>query len=116
MEEELPWQHKKNNRAKRVWDALPYALLWKIWLTRNRKIFRDQETITKQLCIKAKSLALETIAAKNTKKIDTTSLCVEERDFISSLIDNSRGLPTANIYNNHSNIPSHSWKIRVKRD
>jgi len=30
---------------------------------------------------------IETIASKRTKKIDMTSLCVEERDFIRSLID-----------------------------
>lgn len=104
------------NIAKRVWNSLPYALLWKIWLARNHKIFRDQETITRKLCSKAKILALETITAKKTKKNDISSLCVEERDYISSLIDNNRGIQIANTYSHHSNIPSHTWKIRVNQD
>jgi len=32
------------------------------------------------------------------------------------LIDNNRGPPKTNIYSNHSSIPSHSWKIRLKED
>lgn len=111
-----PSQPKKKNIAKRVWDALPYVLLWKIWIARNRKVFRDQGTLTRQLCSKAKSLAIETIAPKSIKKIDMASLCVEERDFIRNLIDKSSILPTANTYSNLINTLSHNWKIRLKQD
>lgn len=111
-----PRQHKKNNIEKRVWNAIPYTLLWKIWLTRNHKIFRNQEIVTRQLCSKAKSLTLETIGAKNTKKIDMAGLCIKERDFINSLIDSNRDIQAAKFYSHHSSTPSHSWKIRVKHD
>jgi len=84
-----PWQHKKNNIAKRVWDALPYSLLWNIWLARNRMVFKDKETIIRKLCNKARSPTLETISVKSQKKIDITGLCVEERNFIGNLLDKS---------------------------
>jgi len=97
-----------------VWDALLYALLWKIWIAGNSKVFRDQETLTRHLCSKAKSLAIETFAAKSTKKIDMANLCVEERDFIRSLIDKSGILPTANTFSKSTRTLSHNWKIRFK--
>eukprot|EP00253_Pinus_taeda_P011184 PITA_11184 len=59
-----PWQSMKHNPAKRVWDALPFALLWRIWIARNNMIFREKETSSRHLCMKAKILAIETIASK----------------------------------------------------
>lgn len=50
-------------------------------------IFQDKETIIRHLCSKEKSLTLETISAKNLKKIDVAGLCFEERDFIGYLLD-----------------------------
>lgn len=57
-----PWQSMKHNLAKTVWDALPFAILWRIWIARNNMIFRNKETSIRHLCIKAKNLAVETIA------------------------------------------------------
>ena len=38
-----PWQRKKNNVARRVWNALPYSMLWSIWLARNHAIFKNKK-------------------------------------------------------------------------
>lgn len=65
----------------------PYGLMWKILLARNRMIFKEKEIIMRQLYRKEKSLTLETIFAKNLKKIDVNGLYVEERDFIGYLLD-----------------------------
>eukprot|EP00253_Pinus_taeda_P036249 PITA_36249 len=111
-----PWQPKKNNISKRVWDALPYVLLWKIWIARNHKVFRDRGTLTRQLCSKAKSLAIETIATKSIKNIDMANLYIEERDFIRNLREKSSILPSVNTYSNLINTLSHNWKIRLKKD
>eukprot|EP00253_Pinus_taeda_P010059 PITA_10059 len=111
-----PWQSMKNNIAKRVWDALPLALLWRIWIARNNKIFKDKETSIRHLCSKAKSLAIETIASKSTKKIDITSLWAEEKDFIRSLIEMINIHPTVKICRNLGSTHSQNWKIRLKQD
>jgi len=50
-------------------------------------IFQNKETVIRNLYNKAKGLSLETISAKNLKKIDVVGLCVEERDFIGYLLD-----------------------------
>lgn len=93
-----PWQKKNHNIAKRVWDALPYSLLWKIWLARNNMVFKNKATIIRELCNKARSLTLETILVKRQNDIDITDLCVEERNFIAYLLDNSNGWKNGNLY------------------
>lgn len=60
-----PWQHRKNNTVKRVWDILPYNRLWNIWLARNRKVFNDKDSTVRSRYTKERSLALETISVKN---------------------------------------------------
>eukprot|EP00253_Pinus_taeda_P027333 PITA_27333 len=30
-----PWKEKRSNMVRRVWNTLPYTLLWRIWLARN---------------------------------------------------------------------------------
>lgn len=45
-----------------------------------------------------------------------TSLWVEEKDFIRSLIDKISILPAAKIYSNFNSNHSHNWKIRLKQD
>jgi len=79
-------------------------------------IFRDKETSISHLCIKAKSLAIETIASKILKKIDITSLWVEEKDFIRNLIDKISIPPTVKVCSNLSKNSNHKWKIRLKQD
>lgn len=111
-----PWQHKKNNIVKRVWNTLPYSLLWNIWLARNHRVFKDKETIIRKLCNKARSLTLETISAKNQRNIDITSLCVEEWNFIGYLWDKKNSNQNRNITNNLPNNSSHNWKIRLKEE
>lgn len=44
-----PWQHKKSNLVKRVWNTLPYTMLWSIWLARNHKIFKDKDSAIRTL-------------------------------------------------------------------
>jgi len=86
------WQHKKSNLVKRVWNTLPYTMLWSIWLARNRKIFKDKDSAIRTPCNKAKSLALETISIKSQNNIDVTMYSVEERSFISYNINISSSL------------------------
>lgn len=75
-------------------------------------IFKDKETIIRQLYNKAKSLTLETISAKNLKKIDVAGLCVEERDFIDYLLDKRN----SNQIESNASILKYSWKIRTKEE
>eukprot|EP00253_Pinus_taeda_P010187 PITA_10187 len=32
-----PWKEKRSELAQRVWNTIPYTLLWRIWLARNGK-------------------------------------------------------------------------------
>jgi len=63
---------------KRVWDILPYNMLWNIWLARNQKVFKDKDSIVRSLCNKARGLTLETISIKNQRNIDIIELSIEE--------------------------------------
>jgi len=112
----FPWQSMKHNPAKRVWDTLPFSLLWRIWIAQNSMIFQDKKTSIRRLSIKAKSLATETIASKITKKIDTTSLWTEERDFIQNLLDKTNTPSTVKINSIRGKANNFSWKIRLKQD
>jgi len=79
-------------------------------------VFKDKETITRKLCNKAKSLTLETISAKNQKQIDITGLCVEERNFIGSLLDKSNSNQSGRNISIQLNTSKHRWKVRLKEE
>lgn len=77
---------------KRVWDTLPYTMLWSIFLARNNKFFKHKDSAIRTLCNKAKSLALETISVKTQSNIDVTMISVEERNFISYILDKNNSI------------------------
>jgi len=87
-----PWKNKKNNLAQRVWNILPYTMLWSIWMARNRKIFKDKMSTSRSACTKAKTLSLETISVKAHSNIDATEYSVEERNFISYIFDKNHSI------------------------
>eukprot|EP00253_Pinus_taeda_P003821 PITA_03821 len=78
-----PGDNKRRNLVKRVWNTLPYTMLWSIWLARNWKTFKDKSSTTRIVCNKAKNLALKTILVKTQSNIDVAMYSVEERSFIS---------------------------------
>ena len=101
MEKELPVEEqKKNNIARRVWNALPCTLLWNIWLARNRMVFKGKETNVRKLYNKAWSLNLEALSTKCQGQLNTLDLHVEERNHIGYLLDRN------NIAQNRSNPSS----------
>lgn len=73
-----PWKPTKQNPTRRIWNATPFALLWRIWIARNNRIFRDKATTIRHILIKTTSLASETIASKIIKKMDPVSLWAAE--------------------------------------
>eukprot|EP00253_Pinus_taeda_P004596 PITA_04596 len=64
-----PWKDKRSRIVKRIWDTIPHTLLWRIWLTRNKKIFQNKESNVQTTCNKAHLLAQEAIAVKYKGKI-----------------------------------------------
>lgn len=105
----------KHNPVKRVWDALPFSILWRIWIAQNNMIFRNKETSIRHLCIKAKNLAVGTIASKLTRKIDRSSLWVEEKYFIRNLTEKISIPLTVNSCKNPGKANKIRWKIRLKQ-
>eukprot|EP00253_Pinus_taeda_P018691 PITA_18691 len=84
-----PWREKWSSLAKRVWDTLPHTLLWRIWLSRNKKKIQDKNPNVRITCSKAKSLAHEAIAINTTGKIQAREFTVEERNIISHILERS---------------------------
>lgn len=111
-----PWQSSKQNPAKIVWNATPFALLWRIWIAWNNRIFWDKTTTIRHILIKISSLASENIASKITKKIDLISLWAEERNFIGNLIDRTSSMSTTKISKFRSKVDNPEWKIRLTKD
>lgn len=91
-------------------------MLWNIWLARNRKVFKDKESTTRNLCNKAMSLALETISVKNQRNINIIDISVEERNFIGYLLDKNNSNQNGNTTSNRHNNVNHKWKIRLKEE
>eukprot|EP00253_Pinus_taeda_P015168 PITA_15168 len=111
-----PWHSENQNPARRVWNAIPFALLWRIWIAQNSLIFRDKATTTRHVILKATSLASETIAVKLTQRIDPDRLWTEERNFISNLIDRSSIIPATKIRKSIGKSDNLEWKIRLTKD
>eukprot|EP00253_Pinus_taeda_P033369 PITA_33369 len=84
-----PWKDKRSKIIKRIWDIIPHNLLWRIWLTRNKKIFQNKESNVQSTCNKAHTLAQEAIAVKNKGKIKAVDYSVEERSVIRHILDRS---------------------------
>eukprot|EP00253_Pinus_taeda_P008137 PITA_08137 len=82
-----PWKDKRSRIVKRIWDTIPHSLLWRIWLSRNKKIFQNKESNARTTCSKAHILAQEAIAAKHKGKIQTKDYTVEERLVISHILE-----------------------------
>jgi len=111
-----PWKNKRSNLVKRVWNTLPYTMLWSIWLARNQKTFKDKSSTTRIVCNKAKNLALETITVKTQSNIDVAMYSVEERSFISYILDKNNSTQKGNIVKDQCSQETHSWKIRLKEE
>eukprot|EP00253_Pinus_taeda_P003315 PITA_03315 len=82
-----PWNDKRSKIVKRVWAILPHNLLWRIWLTRNKKIFQNKESNVQTTCNKGHTLAQEAIVAKYKGKIQAADYSVEERLVIRHILD-----------------------------
>jgi len=77
-------------------------------------VFKNNATIVRELCNKARSLTLETILVKRQKEIDITDLYVEERKFIAYMLDNSNSWQKGSYINRQLNNSNYSWKLRLK--
>ncbi|OVA12342.1 Reverse transcriptase zinc-binding domain [Macleaya cordata] len=51
------WKMKfGRNRGRKIWELLPYAICWTIWLERNVRAFENQENHVQEIVIKVKVL------------------------------------------------------------
>eukprot|EP00253_Pinus_taeda_P033267 PITA_33267 len=108
-----PWKDKRSKIVKRIWAIIPHNLLWKIWLTRNKKIFQNKESNVRMTCNKAHTLAQETIAAKYKGKIQVADYAVEERSVLRHILDRPGYQQETQKTGNQRQIQVREWEIRL---
>eukprot|EP00253_Pinus_taeda_P028450 PITA_28450 len=108
-----PWKEKGSKIVKRIWAIIPLNLLWKIWLTRNKKIFQNKDSNVRMTCNKAHTLAQETIAAKYKGRIQATDYTVEERSVLRHILDRPGQPQEAQKFNKQNQIKVKDWEIRL---
>ena len=82
-----PYAKKKKSLVKIIWDTLPYAFLWNIWLMRNKVIFHDQKPCVRKMQSNTWSLTVETILAKKNIYFNVNDMQVEERQIFICVLD-----------------------------
>lgn len=111
MEKKLPLPTKNNATIKRFWECLPVVHCWKIWLSRNKSIFKDQAPKLGKILSKTWGLTSEFLNMKGTIEIENNPLQREERDWI------SRATIRNNGNKNLRDTPiAQNWKIRLNEE
>eukprot|EP00253_Pinus_taeda_P007019 PITA_07019 len=108
-----PWKDKRSKIVKRIWAIIPHNLLWRIWLTRNKKIFQNKERNVRMTCNKAHTLAQETIAAKYKGKIQAADYSVEERSVIRHILDRPGQHQETQRTDRQQQAQTREWEIRL---
>eukprot|EP00253_Pinus_taeda_P007578 PITA_07578 len=108
-----PWKDTRSKIVKRIWAIIPHNLLWKIWLTRNKKIFQNKDSNVRMTCNKAHTLAQETIAAKYKGKIQAADYAVEERSVLGHILDRPGHPQETQKATNQKQIQAKEWEIRL---
>eukprot|EP00253_Pinus_taeda_P022180 PITA_22180 len=108
-----PWRDKRSKIVKIIWAIIPHNLLWKIWLTRNKKIFQNKESNVRMTCNKAHTLAQETIAAKHKGKIQAADYAVEERSVLRHILDRPGHQQDTHKTDKQKQIQAREWEIRL---
>eukprot|EP00253_Pinus_taeda_P036032 PITA_36032 len=108
-----PWKDKRSKLVKRIWAIIPHNLLWKIWLTRNKKIFQNKDSNVRMTCNKAHTMAQETIAVKYKGKIQAADYAVEERSVLRHILDRPGHPQEIQKTGNQKQIQVKEWEIRL---
>ena len=91
---------------RKIWQAIPKFLWWKIWLARNESIFNSKVIKLEIVAIKAKALLLEVVG---NVQIDAIKLEAEQKWLGSLLVDKIQlgsGMP----------VFKSSWKVRTTEE
>jgi hypothetical protein len=104
-----PFQVKKKSQLNILWRTLPKFILWKIWLERNNRLFREITSNPAQVASKIKALFGES-APYFSKVKNSRGLEVEEEQWIKSF--NLKEQPEkTSIETRHE-----KWEIRLKEE
>jgi len=90
-----PFELKNKDQLKRCWLLLPKFVLWKIWLVRNNRLFRDKKCFPAQVAVKARALLADSLFFMAKGK-NSTHLELEEALWIKS-IDPSLSMTEFNL-------------------
>ena len=75
----------------RFWKSLPTVMCCKIWLTVNKRIFKDQSTRVRKILSKTWGPTSEILNMIGTTTMDYNTLHREERDWISKATIKNNG-------------------------
>ena len=104
-----PFRTSNQGHLTATWKALPKFILWKLWLERNHRVFREEKRTPAQVAVKIKSLFSES-ASYFIKTSNSKALGIEEAKWIRQL-----GLQTTPPRGPSSTSP-YSWEIRLDKN
>jgi hypothetical protein len=86
---------------------IPKFLMWKIWLERNNRLFREQNCNPNQVAIKAKALMVEALDSQTTiRNVDI--LEPDEDQWLKEFIPNHQHRIATNP------VQKESWEVRLE--
>jgi hypothetical protein len=102
-----PFQTTKKGQLSTLWRTLPKFILWKIWLERNNRLFREAKSSPAQVATKIKAHFGES-APYFCKAVNSRPLEMEEKLWIEHL--NLRDQQQQTHHNSHQQ----EWEIRME--
>ena len=101
-----PFRLAKKTLLQTAWEWLPKAICWKLWLERNNRIFRNQETLPWKIAAQAREILGEALESSLSLK-NSNQLLPDELHWLSSLAPNLQPRNTPNI------PQKEHWEIRI---
>ena len=102
-----PFRLTKEILLQTAWEWLPKAICWKLWLERNNRIFRNQDSPPQKIVVQARAILGEALESNLSLK-NSTQLLQDELCWLSSLTPNLHPRITRLI------PQSEQWEIRLE--
>ena len=101
----VPYEEK--GPSQNLLDVAPKFTLWKIWLERNNRIFREESCNPIQVANKLKEFLGETLESKNSLR-NSNSLDPDEYHWLKEFVPNHQ-------HRKNSNLVSRAcWEVRLE--
>ena len=82
-----PFQLAKKPLLQTAWNWILKATCWKIWIERNNRIFRGQESHPSKIAVQARAILGEALE-QNVSLFNTTPLLPKEAQWLGMIVPN----------------------------